>query len=124
MSVLLSVTVLQFIFKLLFFLLAVAAIVCPNKCYLLTYLLTCILVQYATLVKNWVFNLKLRAFYYIWFFSAIMKVEKVYNFSHLRPQAVSLHRKCAFDSINARIKLLPAFVRHVEKDTSQLFQVS
>jgi hypothetical protein len=35
MSVLLSVTVLQFIFKLLF-LLAVAAIVCPNKCYLLT----------------------------------------------------------------------------------------
>jgi hypothetical protein len=39
MSVLLSVTVLQFIFKLLFFLLAVAAIACPNKCYLLTYLL-------------------------------------------------------------------------------------
>jgi hypothetical protein len=38
MSVLLSVTVLRFIFKLLFFLLVVAAIVCPNKCYLLTYL--------------------------------------------------------------------------------------
>jgi hypothetical protein len=39
MSVLLFVTVSQFIFKLLFFLLVVAAIVCPNKCYLLTYLL-------------------------------------------------------------------------------------
>jgi hypothetical protein len=38
MSILLFVTVSQFIFKLLFFLLAVAAIVCPNKCYLLTYL--------------------------------------------------------------------------------------